>query len=272
MARIAVISDIHGNFEALEAVLQDIDRQRNISKIYSLGDNVGYGPSPVEVLKKLEERGIRSIIGNHEAALLSILDFEEIFTSENAIAATHWTLEELKNNSVDLEESPYFKKTGFSMMPSRLPRVAMTHSTLRKPELFEYVVMPEIAETRKLAVREFNHMRKEKIQLVFFGHSHEALIVKADYGVGTIEITIPHFTETKRSYTFYPPEEEMWMVNVGAVGQPRDGDPRACYVVYDTNRKTITYYRIEYDLEETAGKIIKAGLPQVYATRLNAGR
>lgn len=272
MARIAVISDIHGNFEAFEAVLGDIDNQKNISRIYSLGDNVGYGPSPVQVLEKLEERGIRSIIGNHEAALMDILNFEEVFSSETAIKATYWTIDELKKHNVDLEESPFFKKAGFAMMPSRLPHVAMTHSTLSKPELFEYVVGPEIAETRKVAVREFHYMRKKTMPLVFFGHSHEPLIVKSDYGVGTIEIAIPNFKKSKRSYTFYPPKEEMWMVNVGSVGQPRDGDPRACYLVYDTKRKIISYYRIEYDYEETAGKIIKAGLPKVYARRLRAGR
>jgi len=272
MARIAVIADIHGNFEAFEAVLGDIDKQKNISRIYSLGDNVGYGPSPVQVLEKLEQRGIRSIIGNHEAALMGILNFKELFSSENAINATSWTIDELKNHNVDLEESAFFKKAGFAMMPSRLPHVGMTHSTLSKPELFEYVVGPEIAETRKVAVREFDYMRKKKIPLVFFGHSHEPLVVKSDYGVGTIGITIPNFKKSKRSYTFHPPEEEMWMVNVGAVGQPRDGDPRACYLVYDTKRKIITYYRIEYDVEKTADKIIKAGLPEVYARRLRAGR
>ena len=85
MARVAIIADIHGNLEALEAVLGDIDRQRNISKIYSLGDNVGYGPKPVEVLERLEGREIRSLIGNHEAAVMGILDFEERFSSENAV-------------------------------------------------------------------------------------------------------------------------------------------------------------------------------------------
>jgi predicted phosphodiesterase len=272
MARIAVIADIHGNLEAFEAVLGDIEKQKNISRIYSLGDNVGYGPSPVQVLEKLGQRGIRSIIGNHEAALMGILNFEEVFSSENAIKATYWTIDELKNHNVDLEESPFFKKAGFAIMPSRLPHVGMTHSTLSKPELFEYVVGPEIAETRKVAVREFDYMRKKKIPLVFFGHSHEPLIVKSDYGVGAIEIVIPHFKKSKRSYTFYPPEEEMWMVNVGSVGQPRDGDPRACYLIYDTKRKILSYYRIEYDFEKTADKIIKAGLPKVYASRLKAGR
>jgi len=267
MPRIAVISDIHGNLEALEAVFEDIDRQRNISKIYSLGDNIGYGANPVEVLEKLEERSIRSIIGNHEAALMGMLDFQELFT-ENAIKATYWSIEELKNHNIDLDNSPYFKKAGFAMTPSRLPNVGMTHSTLTEPESFEYIVGPEIARTRELAVREFHHMRKKKITLVFFGHSHEALIVRSDYGIGSIGITIPNFTKRKRSYTFRAPEKEMWMVNVGSVGQPRDGDPRACYLVYDTKRGTITFYKIEYDNEAAAGKIVEAGIPKVYARRL----
>ena len=203
MARIAVIADIHGNLEALEAVLADIEKQKNISRIYSLGDNVGYGPSPIQVLEKLEQRGIRSIIGNHEAALMGFLDFEEVFSSENAIKATYWTIDELKDHEVDLEESPFFKKAGFAIMPSHLPHVGMTHSTLSRPELFEYIVGPVIAETIKVAVREFDYMRKKKIPLVFFGHSHEPLIVKSDYGIGAIEIAIPHFRKSKRSYTFW---------------------------------------------------------------------
>ncbi len=271
MPRIAVISDIHGNFEALEAVFEDIDRQRNISKTYSLGDNVGYGANPMEVLERLKGRGIRSIIGNHEAAVMGMLDFEENFT-ENAKKATYWTIEEIKNYNVDLGNSPYFKKAGFAMTPSRLPNVGMTHSTLTEPESFEYIVGPGIAETRELAVREFYHMRKNKITMVFFGHSHEALIVKSDYGVGSIQITIPNFMKGKRSFTFHAPEKKMWMVNVGSVGQPRDGDPRACYLVYDTKRETITFYKIEYDIEKAADKIIKAGLPEVYARRLKSGR
>ncbi len=272
MARIAVIADIHGNLEALEAVLGDIERQKNISRTYSLGDNVGYGPNPVQVLEKLEQKGIRSLIGNHEAAIVGLLNFEELFSNENAIKATYWTIDELMKHSVDLDASPFFKKAGFAMMPSRLPHVGITHSILSKPEFFEYVVAPAIAETREMAAREFDYMREKKIPLVFFGHSHEPLIVKSDYGVGAIEIAIPHFKKNKRSYTFYPPEEEMWMVNVGAVGQPRDGDTRACYLVYDTKRKLMSYYRIEYDFEKTADKIIKAGLPKVYARRLQSGR
>ncbi len=272
MARIAVIADIHGNLEALEAVLEDIDKQKNISKVYSLGDNVGYGASPVAVLEVLQERGIRSLIGNHEAAIMGILDFEEEFNSRNAVKATYWTVELLKEHGVDVEQSPFFNGAGFSMSPSKAPRAVMTHSTLTNPEAFDYIVRPEIAETRQLALKEFRHMKRKGIPLAFFGHSHEAVIVRCDYGFATIEIAVPNFIKKKRSYTYRLTKEEMWMVNVGSVGQPRDGDPRACYLVYDTSRNTVTYYRIEYDVDTAFNKIMEAGLPEVYAVRLRAGR
>jgi predicted phosphodiesterase len=272
MARVAIIADIHGNLEALEAVLGDIDRQRNISRIYSLGDNVGYGPKPVEVLESLEGREIRSLIGNHEAAVMGILDFEERFSSENAVEATRWTIETLEKHKVNLDNSPYFKGAGFAMMPSGLARVGMTHSTLSEPEAFEYLVRPQIADTRALAVREFKYMRRKEIRVMFFGHSHEAMILRADYGIGSVDLTIPNFKNKKRAYTYSHSDEEMWMVNVGSVGQPRDGDPRACYAVYDANRGTMSLYRVEYDVEEASSQIIRAGLPPVYAKRLGTGR
>ncbi len=230
----AVVSDIHGNYEALQAVLADI-RSKGINTIYCLGDVVGYGPNPRECLDVAAKAEV-CILGNHDQAVL----FDPDGFNPVALRAIYWTREEL-------ESGP----GGARVINERwdflgaLPRVHVEqgktylHGSPRDPTN-EYVFPEDIYNQRKMDTL-FGRLENVSFQ----GHTH-----------------IPGvFTE---SLEFLPPDEcdhqyrlgeGKAMINVGSVGQPRDGDPRSCYVIVDDEENLVTFHRVEYPKEVTAGKI-----------------
>ncbi len=245
----AIVSDIHGNLEAWTAVLEDIKRQ-GCDQIYCLGDVVGYGPDPCVCLDAIMQADV-CILGNHDfGALLDPEGFGG--TAEQAI---FWTRQQLETTGSSEEIR---RRMGFL---ARLPRThveggqCFVHGSIRNP-LNEYV-FPEDAQEQRKMEKLFSMIQ----EVCFMGHTHVP-------GV---------FTE---DFTFIPEEEcsagfllgnGKSMINVGSVGQPRDGDWRSCYAIVEGRR--VTFRRIEYDVDQTMKKILAVPLLGTFlAERLKTGR
>ncbi len=227
----ALISDIHGNLEALNAVLEDI-RQQGISEVYCLGDIVGYGPNPRECLDKVMELDV-CILGNHDEAVL----FDPVGFNLVALRAILWTRDQLK------------RRRGESVAAMRhqdflgaLPRIhtegdfMFVHGSPRDP-INEYVFEDDVYNPQKMEAL-FDRIER----YCFQGHTHMP-------GV----FTRREFFSPEECNFQYRLTDEKVMINVGSVGQPRDGDPRACYVVLTDDQ--VTFRRVEYDIDTTVEKI-----------------
>lgn len=239
--RIAVISDIHGNLNALRRVLDDIESQQAEDTV-CLGDTVGYGPEPEECLSLVRERGIAMVMGNHEQALADPA-FLDGFNPHAREALRH-TATFLSLDSLD-----YIRQ---------LPRFIVRHGAR-----FVHGLPPESvgtylfqADTRKL--RGIFEAARERI--CFVGHTHELLLVWYDGERVTKDELRPGLNPVVPSYRY--------IINVGSVGQPRDGDNRAKYVIWNRKAHTVELRRVEYDYKDTAAKIIARGFDKRYAERL----
>lgn len=246
----AIVSDIHGNLEALEAVLADI-RSQGISSIYCLGDIVGYGPNPRECVD-LALTFQAGVLGNHDSGAL----FDPEGFSSGAEKAIFWTRTELEKSTGDREQQ--IKRWNFLL---NLPRVIQEgdlmfiHGSPRNP-LNEYVFPEDIYNPKKLK-RLFGIVKGASFQ----GHTHVP---------GVFTESNRFSTPTDLGYRYKIGSEKV-MINVGSVGQPRDGDPRACYVVLEDN--VVTYRRVEYPLETTVQKIYAIPeLDNFLGDRLREGR
>jgi len=237
----AIVSDVHGNFEALETVLADIEG-RGVTSIACLGDFVGYGASPNECIERLRPAIQVAVAGNHDLAACGRLRLG-YFNSEAATAA-RWTDDRLSDASrAYLEGLPYTADWQGALL---------VHATPSCPEDWHYVLSPMDAE-EELAAFEG--------PLCLIGHSHYPGAFEAGpRGVAyTREADVPLRDGCR------------YIVNVGSVGQPRDGDPRAAYLLYDDARRTVTHVRLEYDIVGAMRHIVDAGLPRFLAERLRWG-
>jgi len=240
--RVAVVSDIHSNLQALEAVLAAIEGEAP-DELWCLGDLVGYGPRPNECCATIAERADICLAGNHDLAVLGTIDLEE-FGGEAAVAA-RWTREVLEPEArafLDRLE-PEGSAHG----------VALYHGSARDP-VWEYVLSDEGA----LATLELTDS-----PLVLVGHSHVALQV-VQSGDDLAGGVAPADTELELEGT-------RALLNPGSVGQPRDGDPRAAYLLLDLETRRATYRRVEYDVKQTQREIRDADLPEMLAGRLELG-
>ncbi len=233
MVKRALISDIHANLESLEAVLEDI-RQQGVEEIYCLGDIVGYGPNPVECVDLVRRHCRKTIMGNHDqGALFDPEGFNAV--AEQAIFWTRDQLERPVGSSQQMAERWDF----LGELPLRIEEdgVLYVHGSPRNP-LNEYVFPDDIYNPKKLE-RLFSLFPR----LCFHGHTHVP-------GVFTPR---PEFFSPEDVEYEFPLGQEKLMVNVGSVGQPRDGDARACYVILEEDR--IRFRRVEYPVEKTIEKI-----------------
>lgn len=250
MVKRAIVSDIHGNLEALTAVLADI-QQQNVDEIYCLGDIIGYGPNPCQCIDTAMSFQ-KVVLGNHDQGAL----FDPEGFSSGAERAIFWTRHQLELNSEETEKN--LQRWNFLC---ELPRniregeFMFVHGSARNP-LNEYVFPEDIHNPKKL----------EKIfaiieQYCFQGHTHVPGVFTEDGRfIRPAEINGP-----------YELVEQKLMINVGSVGQPRDGDPRSCYVIWDD--KSVEFRRVEYDFNETARKIYDiAELDNFLGDRLGEGR
>ena len=241
--RVLVCSDIHANLEALEAVLKDAGK---VDAVWCLGDVVGYGPDPnacVERVRRLPN--CICLAGNHDWAALGKLDIEHFNTE--ARKAILWTREQLTSASRQFLEG----------CPERYGPVAsfytLTHGSPRYP-IWEYVLDVGTARAN------FDHF---ETPICFVGHSHvPGIFALLDDRVHHVVVPEDQPLELSKG---------RFIVNPGGVGQPRDGDPRASYVLLDAEDRTITYRRVEYPVEVTQKKMQQAGLPPRIIARLAYG-
>jgi diadenosine tetraphosphatase ApaH/serine/threonine PP2A family protein phosphatase len=240
--RIGVISDIHSNLPALEAVLADVDREAP-DELWCLGDIVGYGPQPNECVDALRTRASLSLCGNHDLAVVGTIDVSD-FTGD-AGAAARWTAGELGESQAGWLRglSASAERDGFELYHGS-PRDAVWDYVLS-----EQVALISILETTA--------------PVVLVGHSHVALALGWD-GTALSGGLAPEGTEIELA-------TGRWLLNPGSVGQPRDGDPRAAWLLIDTVAGTAAFRRVPYPIHETQAAIRERGLPDVLASRLAHG-
>jgi len=260
--KIALISDIHGNLEALSSVIDEILRE-GIDSIINLGDTVGYGADPdkcldiliflcgeeiplsiefQEKIKTFKGKCIKRVAGNHDWGVLNKLPKD--WFNDMAVKALVWTESRLSQRHINfLNELPLFE---------RFNETLIVHSSPIKPEEFYYITNSSHA---------YHSLRSTDDKIIFVGHTHipGIFILKDD------EIT------GGWNYEYEIADNERLLVNVGSVGQPRDSDPRASFAIYDTETNRVRIVRIEYDIDKAANKIKNAGIPVRYAERLKWG-
>jgi diadenosine tetraphosphatase ApaH/serine/threonine PP2A family protein phosphatase len=237
--RIAVLSDVHSNLHALDAVLAEIDRGE-FDGLWFLGDLVGYGPRPNECAALLQERATICLAGNHDLVVLGKIPIEA-FAGE-AAAAAEWTQTVLEEPARSFLASLQPKATA--------PGAELFHASPRDP-IWDYVLSDETAHGSFLATTE---------PLVLVGHSHVAL----RFEPGAHGDAAPAGTVVQLGGARH-------LLNPGSVGQPRDGDPRAGWLEIDNEARRATFRRTEYPVERTQSEMHEAGLPEALSVRLAHG-
>ena len=239
--KIALFGDIHANLEAFEAVLADSEAEK-CNSFVCLGDIVGYNANPSECLDKVMVMGCPVVKGNHDEDAGGDHSLEMM--NPIAAQALQWTREQLSD-----EQRDYLSRM---RMVRQVEDFTIVHSTLDQPNVWNYV-------TNKFdAMSNFSY---QFTQVCFHGHTHVPRV----------------FTRNARVLEVNPDSIDIedgmkYFINAGSVGQPRDGDWRASYCIYDMDKKVIYFRRVEYDIKTTQKKIIEAGLPQSLADRLEDGR
>ena len=242
--RVLIVADVHSNLEAFTSVIDDAARRGGFSQIWSLGDLVGYGPDPVECLRLLGDHEHVAVAGNHDLAAAGRLSLEAF--NEYAAEANRWTAGQLnQEQSEAIADLPLKSEQG---------EFTLVHGSPRDP-LWEYVVSQASA-----AVSFLNF----DTNCCLLGHSHVPFLC------------VP--VENSTAFIAFPEDSpvslggQRMLINPGSVGQPRDGDPRASYAIYDSDEGTIYHHRTEYDVAATQRKMAEAGLPQYLIDRLPQGR
>jgi len=239
--KLAVLGDIHSNLEAFEAVLADLDKQRP-DRLFCVGDIVGYGPNPRECLALIRERGIETVQGNHDYYVAN----DDELSAFQPLAQTTIYWHKVVCNA---KEQAFLRSLPWALSTND---VQVLHTPTIGENRWRYILdMPDIKAA----------FANTQGQIVFIGHTHRPGIYLDEEPILKIR---------KMSLTL--PTDPRVLVNVGAVGQPRDGDPRACWCLYDSTRRHVQIRRCKYDHKKTAGKIRKAGLPARLARRLGLGK
>ncbi len=243
--RIAIISDIHANLPAFRAVLAHAKDGGAIDGLWCLGDTVGYGPHPNECIAELRSYDNRTVAGNHDLAACGKMGTEDF--NEAAASAAQWTESQLTGDARSyLEGLPMTLEEG---------DFTFVHGSLRWPE-WEYLLSTEQAQAQF-------ELQKTPFSLV--GHTHLPAVCAEDESVPP---TLRSAGDGERLEL----GEKRWIINPGGVGQPRDGDPRASYAIYDSEDASITFSRVEYDIPATQKAMIEAGLSQWLIERLAYGK
>ena len=237
----AIIADIHGNLDAFQVVLEDI-RAQNADNIVCLGDVVGYNAQPKECLDLVRQMNLPCVKGNHDEYCSTDNHLDGF--NPHAAEAVHWTRAQLTE-----EDKKWLRELKYSRMAANF---TMVHATLDAPERWGYVF------DKLAAAASFPY---QNTQVCFFGHTHVPVAFMRD-------TVVRGGTYSK----FKVDPSKKYFINVGAVGQPRDNNPRAAYVIYDMDAQTIELRRLDYDIAAAQKKIRDAGLPERLAERLAFGR
>ena len=241
--RLAVISDIHSNVEALTEVLRTAEALK-VDRVISLGDVVGYGASVNECCDLVRKNTEITLLGNHDAAVAGRMDYS--FYYDAARHALDWSANVISDENLEwLRSLPYTYRVG---------GVGFSHGSPIEPKAYEYIFALEQA-------RELMPHVAEQPEVTFIGHSH--LCKAFALGNGEVNDVVAQKFVVRRGYKY--------IISVGSVGQPRDYDNRACFVVHDTDARTVEYVRVEYDIETSAQKIYEADLALNFGKRLFLG-
>ncbi len=241
--RIAIISDVHSNLEALTEVIKVIERTR-VDRVVCLGDVIGYGASPNECCERVRNLAEVTLLGNHDAAVAGRMDYS--FYYDAARHALDWSASVLADENLRwLRSLPFAYRIG---------EVGFCHGSPLDPRAYEYIFALEQA-------RELLPHVKSLPEVTFIGHSH--LCKAFAIGNGEVNDVVAQKFGIRRGYKY--------MISVGSVGQPRDYDNRACFVIHDTDARTVEYHRVEYDIEASAQKIFDADLALNFGKRLFLG-
>jgi predicted phosphodiesterase len=239
--RLAVLSDIHANLAALEAVREDLPA---VDEVWVLGDIVGYGPQPNEVIALLQEMGARSVMGNHDGAAIGTVDVS--WFNPDAARAITWTAEVVDDNArAYLASLPEVRREG---------ELTAVHGSPRDPT-WEYITGPGVAAANLSAF---------DTRTCLHGHTHIPVIFGADDGQVA---TVPATPDTSITLPV-----GRALVNPGSVGQPRDGNPASSYLLMDTEAGIMEFRRVSYDIGATQRLMHDLGLPARLAERLSYGR
>lgn len=240
--RVAVITDVHANRQALDAVLAAVDAE-GVDAVWCLGDIVGYGPRPNECCELVRGRADVCLAGNHDLVALGELTVSDF--NEEAAAAALWTNEVLAGESESFLRalSPQGEAAGAELF----------HASARDP-VWEYVLTEEAARST---------LDLTTAPLVLVGHSHVALALTPEGDDKVAGGLAPAGTEI--------PLDRRWLLNPGSVGQPRDGDPRAAWLLVDAEQRFASFRRVAYPIEQTQTEMRAAGLPPALADRLERG-
>ncbi|MCL2690374.1 MAG: metallophosphatase family protein [Chitinispirillia bacterium] len=240
----AVISDIHGNLEALNAVLKDI-KKRRVDVVVCLGDIVGYYPDPLLCIDLVKAHCTHCVAGNHDFAAIGMTSTTS-FTFY-ALTAIEWTRDRLSEY-----DKEYLKSLPLTYQCDDL---FFTHASPADPPKFSYV-FPDNDASISDAFENMTH------RINFIGHTHwPFILMKDERGIALCQGSSVELNE-----------ESSYLINAGSVGQPRDYDNRSCYVLYDSKKKTVSQRRVKYNYKITQKKINEKNLPAFLAERLEKGR
>jgi len=243
--RVVIISDIHANLPAFEAVLRHAEGGGRIDALWCLGDTVGYGPHPNECIALLRRYEHRAVAGNHDLAACGKMGTEEF--NEAAATAARWTAEQLSDTAREYLQ-------GLPMVASE-GDFTLVHGSLRWPE-WEYLLSSEQAQVQ---------FELQKTPHSIVGHSHLPFICRESASGGPALLPAQDGERLELG-------EGRLILNPGGAGQPRDGDPRASYALYDSDARAVTYHRVEYDIAATQEAMRAARLPAWLIERLSQGR
>jgi diadenosine tetraphosphatase ApaH/serine/threonine PP2A family protein phosphatase len=248
--RLAILSDIHSNLPALEAVLGEIEAA-GVEQAWCLGDVVGYGAQPNECAELVRERCSICLVGNHDLAALDELDISTF--SPAAAAAVRWTREVMSDPTTEFLRG---------LDPADEGReVALYHASPRDP-VWEYVLWPDQAA---------ECIRVQASRVSFVGHSHVALFFALPDDSAHGRQPDARGAQAAAG-TSLEVGRGRWLINPGSVGQPRDGDPRAAWLELDTDSWKATFHRVAYDIDRAADAIVATDLPEHLARRLYVGQ
>ncbi len=242
--RYLIVSDVHSNIEAFQSVIEDAEARGGFDQVWSLGDLVGYGPDPVPCIDLMRQFDHQGVAGNHDLASIGKLSLEAF--NPHAKAANEWTGQQLSSEHIEY--------LGGQPLKLELEDFTVAHGSPRDP-VWEYVV------STSAAVASFLHF---DTTWCLVGHSHIPFICQAVEGSAAF-LEFPLDTPVALG-------SDRTIINPGSVGQPRDGDPRASYAIYDSDSSHLYHHRAEYDIPKTQAKMEERGLPQYLIDRLPRGR
>jgi len=242
--RYAIIADIHSNLAAFAAVLEEIKRQGGVEELWCLGDIVGYGPDPHECIELLRQHKHVCVAGNHDLAAIGKLSTSKF--NPDAAAACLWTAQQLTpKDIIYIENLPLVLQKG---------DFTMVHGSPKEP-IWEYLISVGSARQNFTCFRS---------RFCLVGHSHLPLVFKSN-------------EDGDCSFSQFMPNVKLVLgksrliINPGGVGQPRDGDPRASFAIYDNETESIRLYRVPYDINTTQTRMVQRNLPMRLVARLSYG-